>query len=350
MKLPTRTKQKKSEAESLAIVQYKLGDLGIFRSQTENDYGIDLDLELIRGEQVTGRAIKIQVKSAEKLKLRKDGTPSVGGIKQSTLLYWCELSFRTSVVAYAVDLEAKNIYVTANLFWQASAKIDGGESSKSIEFLPEGDDNIAVAKYATILQAYQPNITEVVAAHMMALRRLKPFLTLLADSFHYDAGSPLHEPDDFQDLLQACSILLWNDGDTLWSDGSDRKFWKQHDYWVMKSEKDGWDGLSYFAARPILSTLLPALVKKLRVYRERVLAGKFFWSHRKSQYLALVYETTIPDVDNKDELIIWANEYDKRSRVISGSGAYFADCARQPVPTKVKGTKAPSKAKSAKKT
>src|SRR5260221_5362390 len=88
MKLPTRTKQKKSETESLAIVNYKLGDLGIFRGQTENDYGIDLDLELVQGDQVTGRAIKIQVKSAEELKLRKDGTPSVGGIKQSTLRYW----------------------------------------------------------------------------------------------------------------------------------------------------------------------------------------------------------------------------------------------------------------------
>jgi hypothetical protein len=296
-------KQKKSEAESLAIVSYKLGDLGIFRGQTENDYGIDLDLELVQSDQVTGRAIKIQVKSAEELKLREDGTPSVGGIKQSTLRYWCELSFRTSVVAYAVDLATQKIYVTKDLFWQASAKIDGGESSKSIAFLPEGPDNIAFAKIATILQAFQPTIAEVVTAHTMALRRLKQFLMLLADSFHYDAGSSLHEPDDFRDLLQACSVLLWSDGDKLWSDPNDQKHWKRFDYWERKSEKDGWDGISYYAAQPILSTLLPALIRTLRVYKKRVLAGKFYWSPRDPQYLALVYETAIPDVDDKDGLI-----------------------------------------------
>jgi hypothetical protein len=339
MKLPTRTKQKKSETESLAIVNYKLGDLGIFRGQTENDYGIDLDLELVQGDQVTGRAIKIQVKSAEELKLRKDGTPSVGGIKQSTLRYWCELSFRTSVVAYAVDLATQKIYVTINLFWQASAKIDGGGSSKSIEFLPEGPDNIALAKYATAVQAFQPTIAEVVAAHSMALRRLKQFLMLLADTFHYDAGSPLHEPDDFRDLLQVCGVLLWNDGDKLWSDRNERKRWMRYDYWERKSEKDGWDGISYFAAQPILATLLPALIRILCVNKKRVLAGKFYWSHRDPQYLALVYETTIPDVDDKDGLIKWAYEYDQRARVVTGSGTYFADRARTPALAKGKAAK-----------
>ena len=130
MNLPTRTKQKELEAKSLAIVRRELGALGIFRNNTEDDYGVDLDLELVQGTHVTGHTIKIQVKSAEILKLRKDGTPSVGGIKQSTLCYWCELSFRTSVMAYAVDLTTEKIYVTIDLFWQASAKIDGTESSR----------------------------------------------------------------------------------------------------------------------------------------------------------------------------------------------------------------------------
>ena len=54
--------------------------------------------------------MKIQVKSAEKLKLRADKTPSVGGIKQSTLAYWCELGYRTNVIAYAVDLSTETIW------------------------------------------------------------------------------------------------------------------------------------------------------------------------------------------------------------------------------------------------
>lgn len=336
MEHPVRTRQKKSETASLAIVNYKLGDLGIFRSQTENDYGIDLELELVQGDQVTGRAVKIQVKSAEKLNLRSDGSPSVGGIKQSTLRYWCELSFRTGVLAYAVDLATQKIYVTKDLFWQASAKIDGSTSSKSIKFLPEGPNNVALAKYATILQAFQPTIAEVVATHTMALRRLEQFLMLLADSFHYDGSSPLHEPDDFRDLLQVCAVLLWSEGKELWSDPDDQKAWTDYDYWKLKSERDGWDGISYFAARPILSALLPALIRALRLYRKRVLAGKYYWSHRDQQYLALVYETTVPDVDDKDGLITWAYDYDQRAQVVDGSGAYFAECARAVVPAKRK--------------
>jgi len=175
MKLPTRTPQKKSEADSIAIVKYKLGDLGIIRSQTENDYGIDLDLEIVRDGQVTGRLIKIQLKSAKNLRLRRNRTPSVGGIKQSTLAYWCELSFRINVVAYVIDLKTEKIYVAKDLFWQACSRIDGGDSSKSIEFMPEGPNNITFAKIATLAQAYQPVMVEVVAAHKMALRRLEQF-------------------------------------------------------------------------------------------------------------------------------------------------------------------------------
>jgi hypothetical protein len=82
MDLPKRTKQQRSEAHSYAILLYKLRDLGIFRNLTENDYGIDFELELISKEQVTARVAKIQVKSAEDLKLRADKRPSVGGIKE----------------------------------------------------------------------------------------------------------------------------------------------------------------------------------------------------------------------------------------------------------------------------
>ena len=199
--------------------------------------------------------------------------------------------------------------------------------------MPEGSNNIAFAKYATALQALQPNIAEVVTAHTMALRRLKQFLIVLADAFHYDPGSPLHEPDDFRDLLQVCSVLLWNDGDSLWSDPNDKKHWKQYDYWKQKSEKDGWDGISYFSAQSILVPLLSALTRLLRAYRKRILTGKFYWSHRNPEYLALVYETTIPDVDNKEGLITWANEYDKRIQVVAGSGTDFAYRARTPTLT-----------------
>jgi len=328
LSLPKRTSQKKSEADSLAILQLKLGGIGILRGQTDSDYGIDADLEMVQRGAVTGRSVKLQVKSSVDLKLRKDGTPKVGGIKQSTLNYWCRIAFQTNVVAYAVDLATQKIYITDDLFWQATRLIDGGQSTKSIAFLREGEDAVAVV--LTLAQAWQPTMTELVAAHALALRRLKSFLKLLADAFQFDAGSELHYPDDFRDLLQACKVLLWNKGQTLWSDEADRRGWQSYEYWKAKCDEDGWDGVCYYPAQPILTTLVPALIRRLRLLKRRVIRGQYFWAHQDPSYLALVYDTTIPDVTGKDKLIEWAYEYDKRSTVGRGMGAYYAQQALTP--------------------
>lgn len=107
MDFPKRIKQHKSQSDSFAILLYKLKDLGIFRNATENDYGIDFEIEIVHNERLIGRYLKAQVKSAEDVYIRKDGVPTVGGIKQSTLLYWAELSYRSHVVAFAVDLKTE---------------------------------------------------------------------------------------------------------------------------------------------------------------------------------------------------------------------------------------------------
>lgn len=59
MDLPKRTKQQQSEAHSYAVLLYKLRELGIFRNLTENDYGIDFELELVQKDRVTARMVKI---------------------------------------------------------------------------------------------------------------------------------------------------------------------------------------------------------------------------------------------------------------------------------------------------
>ena len=327
MDFPKRTKQQRSEAHSYAILLYKLRDLGIFRNLTENDYGIDFELELIKDDQVTARVVKIQVKSAEELKLRADNTPSVGGIKQSTLNYWCELSYRTNVIAYAVDLKSETIYVAANLFWQSTKAIDGGDASKSISFMASGENGDVTAKIMTIIGALAPNAADHVYAHTLALRRLESFLNLLGDAYHYDPGTEL-EVSPFRDLLEACRILLWNQGDALWSDLKDRKNWGRFEYWVQKSEAANWDGLSCHAAQPILSALVPALVKALGRYREEVIAGKYYWAHRNPEFLELVYETTLPSDYGRGALVAWGERYGSNSHVSGLPGTYFVEQAR----------------------
>lgn len=74
MDLPKTTEQQEAERRSYAILRYKLENrIGIFRNQTDSDYGIDFEIELKHEGRVTGRSIKAQVKSSKELKPRKDG-------------------------------------------------------------------------------------------------------------------------------------------------------------------------------------------------------------------------------------------------------------------------------------
>src|SRR5689334_4807920 len=106
LKFPKQAAQLKAESESYAILLYHLRRIGIFRNLTDNDYGIDFEIEVVDAGSVTGRYFKAQVKAADKIQIRKrDNVPTVGGIKESTLNYWCALSRKTHVIAYAVDLK-----------------------------------------------------------------------------------------------------------------------------------------------------------------------------------------------------------------------------------------------------
>ncbi|WP_295226049.1 DUF4365 domain-containing protein [uncultured Brevundimonas sp.] len=335
MKLPTRSVQQGAEARSLAIVRYKLEPLGIFRDQRDNDFGIDVDFEWAPKNQVSGRFVKIQVKSSEQLSYRKDGSPSVGGVKQTTLAYWCRIAWRTSVMAIAVDLKTEQIYATLDLFWQATQKIDGGDSSKSISFLPAGKDDVEMAKALLARHVGQPSASELVSAHTTALRRLREFLELLTDAYHYDAGTPI-DVALFQDLIDVCRVLLWAHAADLFETPADKQGWNSAQYWIEKSETDNWDGLVCYAAQHPLSLLLPALAKELARLRNRVLTGKYFWSHDNPSYLELVYERTIPEATDREALINWSHHFDQRNTVVSGSGAWFVHQAQTPAAPKPK--------------
>lgn len=344
MELPKRTKQQKSEAHSYAVLLYKLRDLGIFRSLTSNDYGIDFELELVRDDQVTGRTVKVQVKSADTLRLRTDGTPSVGGIKQSTLNYWCELSYRTNVLAYVVDLSTESIYVSRSLFWQATQSIDGGDASKSIEFMAAGEDVDWTAKAATLILAFAPTAADHVYAHTLALRKIGDFCGLLTDAHHYDAGTEI-QGAHFRDLLEASRILLWKRSESLWKDENDRKYWTNYEYWKRKSERDGWDGISCYAAQPVLGTLLPALVAELRICRDKVIAGKYYWAHRNPAFLRLVFATSLPERDDPDALIQFSYRGDHNGSMDSYQISSFLKEARVPKARKAKKRKQAKKAR-----
>ena len=298
MKLPKRTKQHRSEDRSLAILKYKLGDLGIFRDQGTNDYGIDCELELVQGDQVTGRIVKAQVKSSDGVTPRKDGTPTVGGIKQSTLNYWCEHSFNANVLAFLVDIENEDIYLSQPIFAQASRLIDGSERSKTIEF----QEMSPALDLVTLKLAIAPRIGEVVAAHSAALRNIDKFLELLVGAYHYDAPMEIHDPEHFAELLESAAVLLWDKAHILWSEKADRRGWTSDDYWKHKSEAQGFDGISFYASREPLVTILPALFTELHRLQCETMAAKYYWAFKNPNYLKLVYKHDIPQSISAEEL------------------------------------------------
>jgi hypothetical protein len=333
MDFPTRTKQQKAESDSYAILLYKLKGLGIFRNQTESDYGIDFEIELISPDgAVAAEYFKAQVKSAESIYVREDGIPTVGGIKQSTLRYWCELSFRTHVIAYAVDLKTEKIYVSRPLFWQATRLLDGTNSSKTIEFIRPDDkvDPVKFVRAVTKAMACLPRVTDVIYALTMAFRRLPKFLELRTDANQYDAWSAVDDTVLFRDFLEVCSILLNPLGDNAPLAVSDRAGAFSFEHWAKKSDQDGME-LTWQGAREPLKNLLPVLIMRLGEYRNMVMAGEYYWSYKNPQFLTMVVNASLPPATDNETLDKWGENYEQMRSKVTSSVSHVIALARAKV-------------------
>jgi hypothetical protein len=331
MELPERIEQKQAESDSYAILLYKLRGIGIFRNLTENDYGIDFEIELIEKSSVTGRYFKAQVKSAEKLYVRKDDIPTVGGIKQSTLNYWCELSFRTHVLAYAVNLKSESIYISRPLFWQASALIDGSKKSKTIEFLPEkkggGSDEIVTLSR---LFGYSPSVPDVLYAVTTGLRHLRDFFELYIGVFHYDAGGEIENPVIFHAFLDVCKILLWCDIRELGLPDEDKAHAFRFAYWAKKWDSSSEEVTNMTAQIP-MKAMMPLFINALARYREAIVNAAWYWSNRNLPFLELVYTTSLPAATDDPTLSDWGYKYDQLARPAAEPFSFFLRRMREKV-------------------
>jgi hypothetical protein len=319
MKLPERIKQHKAESDSYAILQYKLRNLGIFRNVTESDYGVDFEVELISNGQVTGQYFKAQVKSSENLRIRKsDGIPTVGGVKESTLYYWSELSYKTHVILYAVDLKTEEIYISHPVFWHATRLINGDNRTKTVEFLkndPALGDRTAL--FYTMIFARSPTLGNQIYAHRFALRYLKHFLALYVDVIRLDGDGEIHESDAFRVLLDVGRTLLfaqdWKEEASL--DEKDRRYMFSYEYWLRNSGPFAGEVTNHVARKPV-NAILPRLIAKLKSLRNVVFLGKYYWSVKDRPYLRLVYESFLPEDCSHETLSAWGYYYNDYQRHI----------------------------------
>jgi len=326
MDLPKRIRQHKAESDSYAILLYKLRDVGIFRNLTDNDYGIDFEIEFIENEKATGNYIKAQVKSSENLTIRKsDSVPTVSGIKQSTLNYWAELSYKTHVVAYAVDLKTENIYISMPLFWQAICLIDNTSKSKTIEFIPHNDEHHAdIPSVFTHLHAKSPSLLDEIYSHKTALKNLKEFFSLFADIYHYDFHMPINELDTFETFLEVCRVLLWPNKvscDELTKE--EEKYLFSFKYWQQLTEKSGGEDVANYIAQKPMKVLMPELLRVLTKYETRIFKSKYYWVNKNPTYLKLVYSKPIPDACKHEDILDLGYEDNYKTSRGDGGFDYF---------------------------
>lgn len=317
MDFPKRIKQHKAQSDSFAILLYKLKELGIFRNVTENDYGVDFEIEIVQNGKLIGRYLKAQVKSAEDIYIRKDAIPTVSGIKQRTLMYWTELSFRSHIIVFAVDLTTEKIYFTKSIFWQATNLIDSSDSTKTIEFLPSIDitelkndikkkekTENSISSFLVRKVAFDSGITDIIYAHRTLLRNIKSVFELYSDTWHFDAWTEVQKDDIFKTVLECSQILIGFDlPENI--DGvseEERKYLFSFDYWARKTNWS-YEEVSNQVAKTPLIAIYPLLLKKLQYYSDLVIKGAYYWISKDVTYLKLVHGTIIPSAREHDKII-----------------------------------------------
>ena len=319
MNFPKRIKQHKAQSDSFAILLYRLRDLGIFRNATENDYGIDFEIEIVHNERVIGRYLKAQVKSAENVRIRSDNTPVISGIKISTLNYWAELSFRSHVIVFAVDLSTEKIFFTNSIFWQATCLIDNSDATKTIEFRQPIDFPLSFTKNNEKLKdktdsfvssllikkiAFESSISDIIFAHKTLLRNIKSIFELYTDIWHYDACCEVFQEDIFKTVLECSEILVGSDLPEK-IDGlseKERKYLFSFDYWAQKTDWS-YEEVSNQVAKTPLKAIFPFMLDRLQYYSDFVIKGAYYWIYKDITYLKLVHKTVIPSTREHEKLI-----------------------------------------------
>ena len=296
MNFPQQIRQHKNESDSFAIILYKLRELGIFRNITAQDYGIDFEIELVEDGRVSGHCVKVQVKSSENLHIGADGRPTIGGIKQTTLRYWAELSFSIPVIALCVDLKHETVYMTEPLFWQAITSLDATERSKTIYFNKETDIDTIIESLRDIANGY--SLREELLAHKWLVRNIDKLFGMYDDSWWYDRGSQNVEIDLFKTFLENAKVFL---SPLIKMDKKARAYETllSYDYYYVKSDYDEpynyvvYDGLKLF---------FMGFLKMMDLYRTRILASGYFWVYNDDDYFRMVAETEIPTFDDEEKL------------------------------------------------
>ena len=323
MDLPERIEQHKAQSDSFAILLYHLKDLGIFRNSTENDYGIDFEIELLKDNKLVGTYIKVQVKSSKNLNIgKKDDAPTVSGIKQSTLHYWAELCYRSHVLAFVVDLKTEKIYTTDDIFWQAVSELDNSNKTKTIKFCPSSNVDLGNEQFIDKIKAiaFSPSLDIILYAHRTSIRHLTAFITLFGECNSSDYGSQAFRPEIFKIFLEVSTILLYGQKgiekqiiissaefyglENKWQMEDSNEFFN-YDFYLNKSNSYG--DINAKDVYVVMKVVLPKLIEVLRKLRDKVIKAHYYWRYKDIPYLKLIFFCELPEQTDLANLNSWNN-------------------------------------------
>ncbi len=294
---PKRTIQHQNEYESMAVLLYHLRKKGVIRSFREQDYGIDLEYEFVHNNSVIGKTIKIQLKSSKNLKIGVDGIPKIYNIKQRTLNYWAEISYRTNVILVAVDLTDERIYCSRPLFWDIIKKIDPTRKSKHISLI--GGELITNEITCVLIDSFAlaPVVHEIILNQKIALQYLEEILKFCYEITFHDQFLEVEDTTVLKNLIDICSILLWDvNVESCLKDLKNSSNWDKISFYY-ENTKDG--TLKYWDLYKSLDILVNLLFKRLIKIRNSVLDSFCYWIANDKDYIEMVYQYDIKRIYNK---------------------------------------------------
>ena len=292
IKFPKRTLQHRNEYESMAVLLYHLRKKGIVRSFRELDYGIDLEYEYVHGNAVIGKTIKIQLKSSSNLTINSEGTPKIYNIKQSTLNYWAEISYRTNVILVAVDLSNERIYCSKPLFWQIIQQIDPTEKNKDISLI--GGESFTNEITCALIDSFTlaPVIHEILLNQKIALQYLEEILDFCNEVTFHDQFLDVEDTTILANILDICVVLLWDVHVTEHFKGYKNSCnWQKLSFFYENT-----DDLKFHALYKPLEIIIDLLFRKLIEIRKSVLGSFCYWAVNDKEYLEMVYQYNIEQI------------------------------------------------------
>jgi len=298
--LPTRSKQHIIEKQSRDILSSALPKEWIIRHQSSDDYGIDMEIELVYSNgKVLGSFFKAQVKGSEIIAKNNNGEITLSGIKQSTLLYWLNISKHIHVIIFYVDVNSQKIYWSP-VFWQACKLLDNSESTKTVKFLFELDGSPESNLILITRVAGENNYNKIRSFKWFLLnfRTINQFIDWCDNA---DYGS-LVDDVFFKSLLSEIEILC--EEFTLIKDAPSLDYY----FWYSKSNEKAGDAVANFIAKIPIDYYFGKIISRLIIIMDNVKNSLFFWTYRDSVLAELAENLTPIEKTTKEYMIEWVGK------------------------------------------